>query len=77
MFTIQPTEKLLGFSEDESEMRNRTQFKNQLCVIVLVVCHLVSSQIPEIKRHGIPSASPVGLRGWNSLSFLMNVTAFP
>lgn len=77
MFTIQPTEKLLGFSEDELEMRNRTQFKNQLGVIVPAVCHLVSSQIPEIKRHGIPSASPLGSRGRNSLSFLMNVTAFP
>lgn len=26
MFTIQPTEKLSGFSEDNLEMRNRTQF---------------------------------------------------
>lgn len=26
MFTIQPAEKLSGFSEDDLEMRNRTQF---------------------------------------------------
>ena len=26
MFTIQPTEKLSGFSEDDLDVRNRTQF---------------------------------------------------
>lgn len=77
MFTTQPNEKLFGFSEDELEMRTRTQFKNQQGVIVPAVSNLVSSQIQKIKRHRIPSASPLGSSGWNSLSFLMNVTAFP
>lgn len=68
MFTIQPTEKLLGFSEDDLEVRNGTQSENQLGVIVPTVCNLAPSQIPEVKSHGIPSASPFGSGSWNSLS---------
>lgn len=72
-----PTDwKLFGFTEGNLEMRARAQFKNQLDVIVFAVCNLASSQIPEIKRYGIPSASPFDSSDWNSPSFLTNVAAF-
>lgn len=76
MFTIQPAEKLLGVREDDLGIWNRTQFENQVGVIVPVVCNLAPLQVPEVKRHGIPSASPFGSKGWNSLSFL-DVAALP